>query len=54
GQAGLVMIPRFPEWRYGIQEHMVWYRSLRLLRQPESGQWNPVVARVMEALDALP
>lgn len=52
GVPGLVMIPRWPEWRYGRQgERMVWYGSLRLLRQSDSDDWGPVVAEIGRRLD---
>jgi tetratricopeptide (TPR) repeat protein len=51
GQRGLVMLPRHPEWRYGAAgERMPWYRSLRLFRQADDGDWAAVVAAVSDAL----
>jgi Flp pilus assembly protein TadD len=52
GAPGLVMIPRWPEWRYGRQgERMVWYGSLRLLRQSDADDWSPVIAAIARRLD---
>lgn len=49
GATCLTMIPRKPEWRYGADgETMPWYRSVRLLRQGQDGEWGPVVARVVD------
>jgi len=51
GAPGLVMIPRVAEWRYGaFGETMPWYRSLRLIRQDSAEDWDPVIARVVEAV----
>jgi tetratricopeptide (TPR) repeat protein/ADP-heptose:LPS heptosyltransferase len=43
----LAMIPRKPEWRYGLRgSTMPWYRSVELFRQGPEGDWTPVVANV--------
>lgn len=53
GQRGLVMIPQSPEWRYtAAGSDIPWYGSLRLFRQTAPGGWDPVIARIGEALDA--
>jgi Flp pilus assembly protein TadD len=53
GKEVLVMAPFVPEWRYGISgERMVWYPSARVLRQARYGDWDAVLARVLEALRA--
>jgi tetratricopeptide (TPR) repeat protein len=53
GRAGYIMVPRRPEWRYlAAGETMPWYRSIRLFRQGSSGDWAPVVADVVRALEA--
>ncbi|MBV8165236.1 MAG: glycosyltransferase family protein [Alphaproteobacteria bacterium] len=42
------------EWRWLIQrEDTPWYPSARLFRQPELGNWNPVMQRVYDTLGAL-
>lgn len=43
-----VMTPNKPAWRYGIKGPMVWYRSVRLYRQPPGDRdaWLPVVEKV--------
>ena len=47
GAPCLALLPRVPEWRYMAEgEAMPWYRSVRLLRQPERGDWAPVLAQV--------
>jgi tetratricopeptide (TPR) repeat protein len=49
GAPCLTMIPRKPEWRYGADgDAMPWYGSVRLLRQGLDGDWDPVVARVVD------
>lgn len=53
GAPCLVMLPFIPEWRYGAaDETMPWYGSVRLLRQPSSGAWGPVIEAVGAALDS--
>jgi len=47
GAPGLVMVPATPEWRYGASgSDMPWYRSIRLFRQGDDGDWTPVVQQV--------
>jgi tetratricopeptide (TPR) repeat protein len=44
GKPTLVLAPFVPEWRYGLRgERMIWYPSVRVLRQPRYGDWGPVV-----------
>ncbi|MFN3582377.1 tetratricopeptide repeat protein [Phenylobacterium sp.] len=51
GQACLGLLPANPEWRYGLTgESMPWYRSVRLFRQAEPDQWEPVIAAAVAAL----
>ncbi|HYL88124.1 MAG TPA: tetratricopeptide repeat protein [Burkholderiales bacterium] len=55
GRPCLVMAPYSPEWRYGMSgDAMPWYPSVRVLRQRAPGEWAPVIADVLAALDALP
>ncbi len=52
GAPCLVMLPFIPEWRYGAEgDTMPWYSSVRLLRQPARGAWEPVIAAVGAALE---
>ena len=47
----LAIVPRSPEWRYGIEGNkMPWYDSVDLFRQTEIGRWNDVVSQVREAV----
>lgn len=51
GRPVWVMVPRAPEWRYGVEgETMPWYPTVRLFRQTEAGSWNGVIRDVGEAL----
>jgi len=52
GRPAWVMVPAVPEWRYLRRgEALPWYPSVRLFRQAELGNWNPVVDRVGELLE---
>lgn len=47
GRPALVMVPFGADWRYGASgEHMVWYPSVRLLRQRRVGEWAEVLEEV--------
>ncbi len=53
GQSCLTLVPRQPEWRYGLSgETMPWYASVRLLRQGADGDWTPLIAQAGESLRA--
>jgi tetratricopeptide (TPR) repeat protein len=53
GQDCLTLVPHNPEWRYtAAGSTMPWYRSVRLFRQAEPGNWAPVVAQAADALRA--
>ena len=52
-----VMLPFAPDWRWMLgRDDTPWYASLRLFRQPKSGDWNSVIEQVRTALrhDAAP
>jgi Tfp pilus assembly protein PilF len=49
GKQARVLIPRIPEWRWGLKgEVSPWYPSLRIVRQTTDGDWTPVVARLAD------
>ena len=51
GRRVLALVPSVPEWRYGLEgEGMVWYPSVRLLRQRVAGQWGEVMAQAAARL----
>jgi tetratricopeptide (TPR) repeat protein len=55
GRAATVLAPMAPEWRYGLRrERMLWYPSVRVLRQGALGDWSGVLAGAREVLRSLP
>jgi hypothetical protein len=51
GRPVLALVPSAPEWRYGLEgEGMVWYPSVRLLRQRVAGEWGDVMAHAAARL----
>lgn len=54
GKPVWVMTPKVAAWRYLNEgETMPWYPSARLFRQPESGDWTSVIAKIQEQLQEL-
>ncbi len=54
GRPARVMTPYSPEWRYGhAGERMVWYPSVKLVRQPRYGDWEPVIDTIARELALL-
>ncbi|WP_420212263.1 tetratricopeptide repeat protein [Burkholderia aenigmatica] len=54
GRPLAVMLPHTPDFRWLLdRDDSPWYPGARLFRQPEGGQWAPVVERIREALPAL-
>ncbi len=52
GRPVWVLLPFAPDWRWLMdREDSPWYPTMRLFRQPAPGAWDPVVARVAEALE---
>lgn len=46
-----LLLPKYPEWRwYPYGETTPWYRSMRLCRQPECGDWASVAQTLRAAL----
>ena len=53
GQTCLTLVPQNPEWRYGASGSiMPWYNSVRIFRQANLGDWEPVVADAIAAVQA--
>src|SRR5690606_17495667 len=41
------LIPAVPEWRYAARgDGMPWYPAVRLIRQAQLGEWEPVITEV--------
>ena len=53
GRPVLGMLDHVSHWAWGNAETQAWYDSLELFRQPQPGQWAPVVERVTARLQAL-
>jgi Flp pilus assembly protein TadD len=48
------MLPAVPDWRWGLEgDRTRWYQAMRLFRQEERGNWEPVVSRAAEELTSL-
>ena len=46
------LITAVPDWRWLLErEDSVWYKSMRLFRQPEKGDWTSVLEDVKKALE---
>lgn len=53
GRRALVMVPFGPDWRYGAAgERMIWYPSVRLLRQRRIGDWSEVLEEVSSSISS--
>jgi hypothetical protein len=49
-----MMLPRFPGWRWLNEgRDSLWYRSMRVYRQPASGVWDDVLDELSRDLDGL-
>jgi tetratricopeptide (TPR) repeat protein len=47
GTDTILMLSKTADFRWGVSgERSVWYPSVRIVRQPEYGDWSPVIARV--------
>ena len=50
-----ILLPCAADWRWGVAGMATgWYPTATLFRQRAAGDWTPVVADVMRALDDLP
>ena len=47
------LLPFVPHWPWGMEgESTVWYPTMRLFRQPKAADWDSVLQRVGEELEA--
>jgi hypothetical protein len=53
GRPVFAMLDHVSHWAWGNEEEQAWYDSLELFRQPQPGQWAPVVERVTARLKAM-
>lgn len=54
GTPAWAMLPTNPSWRWLLEgDTTPWYASVRLFRQQQPGQWQPVFARVADELRRL-
>ena len=55
GKACVALLPHAAEWRYMAHgDQMPWYGSVRLLRQPAPGVWDPVIEDAALRLAPMP
>ncbi len=48
------MLPSEPDWRWGLEgDRTRWYPTMRLFRQEERGNWEPVISRLAGELTSL-
>jgi ADP-heptose:LPS heptosyltransferase len=49
-----VLLPFAPDWRWFLERSdSPWYPSMRLFRQSEPGNWQPVISKVKRELEQL-
>jgi hypothetical protein len=46
-----LLLPFVSEWRWGLGDRTPWYPSMKIIRQPEVGDWANAVSRVQHMLD---
>jgi ADP-heptose:LPS heptosyltransferase len=48
------MLPTVPDWRWGLEgDRTRWYPTMRLFRQQERRNWEPVISRLAGELTSL-
>jgi tetratricopeptide (TPR) repeat protein len=51
GKPVWTLLPYVPDWRWLLErQDSPWYPTMRLFRQPSSGDWDSVITRVADAL----
>jgi hypothetical protein len=51
GRPVWILLPYFSDWRWtATAGSSPWYPAARLFRQPRPGDWDSVVARVIDAI----
>lgn len=51
GKPTWVLLPFSPDWRWMLdRSDSPWYPTMKLFRQPEAGEWKPVIEQVARAL----
>lgn len=51
GKETWLLVPFAPDWRWGLDRTVCpWYPTMRLFRQEQAGEWEPVIEQVTEAL----
>jgi len=54
GRPAWIALPYAPDWRWLLdREDSPWYRSVRLFRQPKTGDWDSVATALANGLDTL-
>jgi ADP-heptose:LPS heptosyltransferase len=54
GKPVWILLKYAPDWRWLLDRHdSPWYPSARLFRQPKIGDWESVIRRVHDALQAI-
>ena len=47
----ILLLPYACDWRWGLEgDRTNWYPSIKIIRQGEDRQWEPVIERLMEEL----
>jgi hypothetical protein len=47
------MLPDVPDWRWGLAgEKTRWYSTMRLFRQQERGNWEPIISKLADELNS--
>jgi ADP-heptose:LPS heptosyltransferase len=52
GRPTLLMVPFWPDWRWGLDKKSnAWYPSIKLVRQQEIGSWRSVLNYVGDQIE---